>query len=225
MATEVKLYRVWCNDESAHILTWNDVAPTTCPNNNGHTIDTNKTTIVRHVSEEAQTYPKGSGVRFRSKCFTDDHLPFEVVCVSGKKLVMMISKCVFDEKIVNLPHIVFEVLVSDGQGGWIIADQNYYNDLADLIVDADEKNESPDGVWTLNFNWPTLENPLREPTIIQYGMKIKVYMTLDSEHAPGAYTPYTEIGSGDKPTWPDPAPNVELAHVCFHCIAYDEDEI
>jgi hypothetical protein len=220
----VYYWEVWCETEQAWVAVWNTEEPTVCPNNNGHTITSDKTRQVSQISTNPDLYPKGSGVRFRSNCFTDDHLPFEMVCVEGKKLLMMVSKCVFNQNIVNLPHIVFEVLAYVGDA-WVIVDQNYYNDLADLVVDSDEKYQSSEGVWTLDFNWPTLENPIREPTVIQYGMKVKVYMTLESKHAPGALTAYTPITSEQKPTWPDPAPDVELAHVCFHCVAYNENEI
>ena len=222
--SEVFKWRVWCSTDSKFVYGWAETEPTNCFENIGHSIDTSKTASIRTLREEVQTYPKGSGVRFRSMCFTDTHEPFEVACAEGKKLVMMISKCVFDEKIVDLPHIVFEVLAYIG-GQWVIVDQDYYKDLADLIVDADEKAETPDGVWTLNFNWPTLDNPLRDSTVLSYGTKVKVYMTTDAEHAPGPLTAYTPITEGQKPTWPDPPPAVELAHVCFHCIAYNEDEI
>ncbi len=52
MATEINKYRVWCNTDSKYIEVWNDVEPTTCPENNGHSIDTNKTVILETVTQE-----------------------------------------------------------------------------------------------------------------------------------------------------------------------------
>ncbi len=50
MTTEVNQYRVYCNDEAAYVYTWNSVEPTTCPNNNAHTINTSLTTIIDTIS-------------------------------------------------------------------------------------------------------------------------------------------------------------------------------
>lgn len=49
MAT-VKKYRTYCNTETAFVTGWLDQEPTTCFNNNTHTIDTNQTTMVDIVS-------------------------------------------------------------------------------------------------------------------------------------------------------------------------------
>lgn len=50
--TTLYQYRVWCDTENAYFTTWSDVEPTTCPNNDGHTIDTTKTTVVQTVIED-----------------------------------------------------------------------------------------------------------------------------------------------------------------------------
>lgn len=56
MATVYK-YRVWCNTESAWQYVWSEseTEPTNCPNDTGHTIDSDKTTIAE-VSGDAQAY-------------------------------------------------------------------------------------------------------------------------------------------------------------------------
>jgi hypothetical protein len=41
----VKKYRVFCSTESAFISGWSETEPTTCFNNNTHTIDNNQTTL------------------------------------------------------------------------------------------------------------------------------------------------------------------------------------
>lgn len=43
-------YRIWCVTEQAYVYVWSTTEPTTCPNNNGHTIDSSQTTIVNEVS-------------------------------------------------------------------------------------------------------------------------------------------------------------------------------
>ena len=50
-------YRVWCDDENSYQLVWGETEPTTCPNNNGHTIDTNKTTILQTIAESLPISP------------------------------------------------------------------------------------------------------------------------------------------------------------------------
>ena len=50
MATAVNYYRVYCNDEADYFYVWDTVEPTTCPNNNAHSINTSLTTIVETVS-------------------------------------------------------------------------------------------------------------------------------------------------------------------------------
>ena len=42
-------YRIWCNTESAWVFTWSNDTPTECPNNAGHSIDTDSITIVDSV--------------------------------------------------------------------------------------------------------------------------------------------------------------------------------
>lgn len=50
MSRTVKNYRCFCNTESAYVYTWSTTAPTTCPNNNTHTIDPNSIVVVDSVS-------------------------------------------------------------------------------------------------------------------------------------------------------------------------------
>lgn len=40
------LYRIWCETEATHVETWALTLPTVCPNDDGHTIDPNKTSII-----------------------------------------------------------------------------------------------------------------------------------------------------------------------------------
>lgn len=40
-------YRVWCETESGWVTAWAPEQPIVCPNNSGHTIDSNKTTITQ----------------------------------------------------------------------------------------------------------------------------------------------------------------------------------
>jgi hypothetical protein len=41
----VKKYKVYCSSESAFVSGWSETEPTTCFNNNAHTIDSNQTTL------------------------------------------------------------------------------------------------------------------------------------------------------------------------------------
>jgi hypothetical protein len=49
--SEVKLWRVYCNDESAFFQVWSPTEPTACPNNVAHTIDPDKTTVIDKISK------------------------------------------------------------------------------------------------------------------------------------------------------------------------------
>ena len=51
MATLNK-YRVWCNTENMYYEAWDEKAPVACPNNSGHDIDPDKTTIVTSLTQD-----------------------------------------------------------------------------------------------------------------------------------------------------------------------------
>lgn len=65
--TEVNKYRVWCDTESAYVYTWDTVEPTTCPNNNGHTINSSLTTITETVSTSTVTAEENSNGYFETQ--------------------------------------------------------------------------------------------------------------------------------------------------------------
>lgn len=48
---EVKLWRVFCDTEASWAEVWSPTEPTTCPNNNTHTIDTSKTVIITSIKK------------------------------------------------------------------------------------------------------------------------------------------------------------------------------
>lgn len=50
MATTVKKYRTYCNDEATEVTGFSETEPTTCFNNNTHTIDTKQTAVVDVIS-------------------------------------------------------------------------------------------------------------------------------------------------------------------------------
>lgn len=52
MLTEINKWRVWCDTESTWVEIWNPVEPTTCPNNNSHSIDTSKTSIIDTIKQD-----------------------------------------------------------------------------------------------------------------------------------------------------------------------------
>jgi hypothetical protein len=47
----VNQYRVWCNTDSKWVYCWDTTAPTVCPENSGHSIDTAKTTIIQTAGD------------------------------------------------------------------------------------------------------------------------------------------------------------------------------
>jgi hypothetical protein len=50
--TDLFKYRVWCETEQAYKYTWDETEPTTCPDNNSHSLDTTKTTVVQTIIED-----------------------------------------------------------------------------------------------------------------------------------------------------------------------------
>lgn len=62
MALASYRYRVWCDTEGTHVVTdWRGDAPTECPNDAGHTIDTNKTAVVARRSTVEEALDPGEG--------------------------------------------------------------------------------------------------------------------------------------------------------------------
>jgi hypothetical protein len=55
MTAEVYKYRVWCETDNKYVETWGDSEPTVCPENNGHSIDADKTVIVETVTKDFPT--------------------------------------------------------------------------------------------------------------------------------------------------------------------------
>lgn len=53
--TTVNRYRLFCQTESTYVYTWATSIPSTCPNNNQHTIDSNSIVQVDSVSENLNT--------------------------------------------------------------------------------------------------------------------------------------------------------------------------
>jgi hypothetical protein len=53
--TTVNQYRVYCTTDSKYVTIWDTTEPTTCPENNGHSIDTNATTILDTIADTTVT--------------------------------------------------------------------------------------------------------------------------------------------------------------------------
>jgi hypothetical protein len=70
--SSVYKYRVYCNTDSKYEYVWNTTAPTTCPTNTGHSINTGTISIVDEVSTgiikiKEENIPTGEN--FRAECF------------------------------------------------------------------------------------------------------------------------------------------------------------
>src|SRR5271155_4575431 len=48
-------YRIFCVTEEAYVTTWSTTEPTVCPNNNTHTIDPSKTSIINTIDSKVVT--------------------------------------------------------------------------------------------------------------------------------------------------------------------------
>lgn len=68
--TTVNYYRIYCSTEQTFVYVWNTSKPTTCPNNNTHTIDTNSITISDTVSKnevKIQQYNNAVSAYYRTE--------------------------------------------------------------------------------------------------------------------------------------------------------------
>ena len=66
------IYRIWCETESAYVeTTWASDAPTECPNNAGHTIDTDSIAIVGRGEESGDPYCYINFVESEKKPYRD----------------------------------------------------------------------------------------------------------------------------------------------------------
>ena len=52
MSDTVYQYRLYCETEDAYVEVWDTEAPTVCPNNNGHTIDTDSITVIDKITQD-----------------------------------------------------------------------------------------------------------------------------------------------------------------------------
>lgn len=50
-STAVYEYRIYCQTEGTYVSTWSTTEPTSCPNNNTHTIDQDQTSIINSVTD------------------------------------------------------------------------------------------------------------------------------------------------------------------------------
>jgi len=51
-----KRYRLYCETEASEVYVWGDTTPTECPNDAGHTIDSNSIAIVEKRRQTTHTY-------------------------------------------------------------------------------------------------------------------------------------------------------------------------
>lgn len=126
MATLHK-YRVYCSTESDYFETWDEVEPSYCPNNNGHTIDADKTSITQTVTSNVKrTYldgkqwvhessrPLGTGsvFTFKGDAITSNNdikggVKFKIVHTSGgaDTAIYMDFNCVENETYIHEGYI------------------------------------------------------------------------------------------------------------------------
>jgi hypothetical protein len=69
-------YRVWCNTQSKYEFTWDEAAPTSCPTNGAHSIDSSKTSIVQKSGDEAPHTTDGKPIFLPSLFRSDIDLYF-----------------------------------------------------------------------------------------------------------------------------------------------------
>lgn len=77
MSKSVLKYRVYCQTEEEYTYTWGEGLPTTCPNNNAHTIDDSTITILDTINTNSviiqqESTPTGGNYRAESKMIEID---------------------------------------------------------------------------------------------------------------------------------------------------------
>ena len=70
MATEVNKYRILCTTESDYVYTWDEIEPTVCPNDAGHTIDSSSITIIETISTNTFKAEENSDGYFETSMIT-----------------------------------------------------------------------------------------------------------------------------------------------------------
>jgi len=68
-------YKIWCNTESAWVTRWDTTAPSTCPNNNSHSVNTGSVSVTEEVSNsqvviKEENIPTGGNFLAYSVAFT-----------------------------------------------------------------------------------------------------------------------------------------------------------
>lgn len=79
--TTLNKYELYCQTESARVYVWDTETPTVCPNNNGHTIDTNSIMITDTVSKTSTTIQaqNKTGTEFKDLLLdTEDNLKIHI---------------------------------------------------------------------------------------------------------------------------------------------------
>lgn len=110
-------YRVYCQTEDDYFYVWlsdDDGAPTTCPNNSAHTIDTNQTTIVETIEKKDVNVVSSSAVM-------DIH-QHDLVDMTGKNYYKYGSRLAVDASAsTNIFLISFaSYLYIQGGGYWVL---------------------------------------------------------------------------------------------------------
>lgn len=250
---ELKKYEIWCNDEEAYIITdYKEELPTTCPHNNTHSVDTDKTHELGICNDAKVVYPRGGDIRSFSQTWTENLTPFELIPEVDKKLMILKTEVTINTKvIVNGNHFVYEVwqLVPDGVGGYVskIVSQTYYLTIGEILQQCDRIVPTNDIIKAF-FDWADQDDISRDPTCLHsnVGNKLRIYLTPDIKHIGVGSDPLNEyewlLGqestevkiyhpyalSTINPIWPESPEISEVlksAGFCVHCVSFNENVI
>jgi len=109
----VNKYRLWCNDESAWVYQWAETEPTLCPTHSGHTLDTDKTSIVDKEGQIAPT--KEDGTPYTALSPAKPGSPLRPVGVAKRITLPQIEP-------VNIDHLLTEIRYLNGAHGEVWGD-------------------------------------------------------------------------------------------------------
>ena len=115
-------YRIWCETEGAYVYTWADSLPSECPNDAGHTVDTDKMAIVRTRDEILLDPTNGPDLKIKS---TDGLTTKQITLNNDGNLVIEGSEIEHNTSKYEVTHTDEETTTS-----------NNYIDMPNVIINS-----------------------------------------------------------------------------------------
>jgi hypothetical protein len=112
MTTEVHYYRYYCQTESNFVYKWDTSAPSTCPNNQHHTIDSNSITIIDTVSTSQVELVDAVKTQFQESVSLNKQLLLSLQSSVGKSTLRDNYVTIGSATILNNNNSEYQMLVT-----------------------------------------------------------------------------------------------------------------